>query len=86
MELIIGKTYEIMVNQLIRGEMDFARLGPTSYVQTKNADSGIEIVAMELKRDTKVFYGITGFAEGGDEEYRVIRDTMVLAKSFGAGS
>lgn len=57
-ELIIGKNYDVTVNQLVRGEIDFARLGPASYINAKNANPGIQIVAMELKKGKKIFYGI----------------------------
>lgn len=57
-ELLIGKNYDVTVSQLVRGEIDLARLGPASYINAKSANAGVQIVAMEQKKGKKIFYGI----------------------------
>jgi len=58
LELVIHKTYEETVDLLIKGEIDFARLAPASYIFAKQGDPGIEIVGKELKKGEETFYGI----------------------------
>lgn len=54
----IAKEYEESITHLAEGTVDFARFGPASYVTVKDMNSGIQIVAMELKNDQKRFNGI----------------------------
>lgn len=59
----VGKTYEESFQQLVNGEVDFARFGPASYVMAKKTDAGISILAVESKKGKKVFYGLICVAE-----------------------
>ncbi len=64
----IAKDYETGIEQLITGEVDFARFGPASYVTAYQSDSGIEIVAMESKKGKKRFNGVIAVHAGSDIE------------------
>ncbi len=56
--LKVASTYEGGVQDLLSGRVDFARMGPASYVQAKKANQGIRILAIESKKGSKLFLGI----------------------------
>ncbi len=53
----IAKDYDQGVADLINGKVDFSRFGPASYIQAKKENGGLELLAMESKKNSKVFYG-----------------------------
>ena len=57
-EMVVAPTYEAGIRSLLAGEYDFSRLGPASYIQVKNKDKSISILAMETKNGKKVFKGL----------------------------
>jgi phosphonate transport system substrate-binding protein len=54
----VVRSYEEGVELITSGRVDFARLGPVSYVIAKNANPGLSILATERKNGGKVFKGI----------------------------
>ncbi|PCJ07699.1 MAG: phosphonate ABC transporter substrate-binding protein [Rhodobacteraceae bacterium] len=54
----IAKEYEMGIDQLADGDVDFARFGPASYVHVVEQNSGIQLVAMESKKGGKRFKGV----------------------------
>jgi len=43
---------------VVEGEVDFARLGPASYVLASQRSDGVDLLAMETRKGSKTFYGI----------------------------
>jgi len=82
LELVIHKTYEETVDLLIKGEIDFARLAPASYIFAKKGDPGIKIVGKELIKGEEIFYGII-FARK-DSPIKTLQD--VKGKHFAFGN
>lgn len=56
--LQVFPTYEGGIDAIVTGQVDFARLGPASYVFARQAEAGLTILALESKRGQKVFKGI----------------------------
>ena len=54
----VANTYEKCVDNLVQGKVDFARLGPASYVLAKQANPKLSILALEHKNGQKTFNGI----------------------------
>ena len=57
-KLSITKTYEQGVLAIAKGEVDFARLGPASFIQAHNLNPNISLLAMETKKGKKHFQGV----------------------------
>ncbi len=55
--LTIFKTYEEGIDALARGEIDFCRFGPASYILAKNKQHGIEPLGLELDNGERHFKG-----------------------------
>jgi len=56
--LQIASTYAAGIQNLTGGAVDFARLGPASYVEARNQQPGLEILALEAKNGEKRFNGV----------------------------
>lgn len=56
--LQVSSTYQAGIDALITGEVDFARMGPASYILSKNIEPNIKLIAMENKKGKRFFYGI----------------------------
>lgn len=56
--LQVASSYKKGVDALVSGEVDFARFGPASYINAKNQDPGISIIAVESKNGSKIFNGV----------------------------
>ncbi len=54
----VSKTYEKGIQAIARGEVDFTRLGPASYVEAVKLNSDIRLLAMESKQGSKRFNGV----------------------------
>ena len=54
----VASSYEKGVYDLSEGRVDFARLGPASYVESKRLNPRIEILATESKNGSKRFNGL----------------------------
>ncbi len=57
-DLRIIDSYDDAITALARGEVDFARFGPASYVLAEREDSGIELLVMERTKTGKTFDGV----------------------------
>lgn len=81
-EIKVYNTYEKGIESLVKGEVDFSRLGPVSYIEAKLANSELSILAVENEAGTKVFYGIICVAQ--DSPIQNVRD--IQGKSFAFGN
>ncbi len=59
-KLQVASTYAAGVKDISTGKVDFSRLGPASYVETKNLQPGIQILALEAINGEKTFNGVIG--------------------------
>jgi phosphonate transport system substrate-binding protein len=57
-KLDIAATYEKGIENVATGTVDFARLGPASYILAKQQNNELSIAAIESKKGEKVFYGV----------------------------
>jgi len=79
MQVVRG--YKQGVALITEGKVDFARLGPASYVMAKEAKPELSIIAMEKKNGKKTFHGI--IAVHNDSPYKSIRDLRGVVFGFG---
>jgi phosphonate transport system substrate-binding protein len=56
--LQVAATYDQGIDDLVAGRVDFARMGPASYVVSKDRNPDLQLLAMESKKGSKTFYGI----------------------------
>lgn len=56
--LTIFKSYEDGIDSLARGEVDFVRFGPASYITAVAKQPGLELIAMETESGDKRFKGL----------------------------
>lgn len=61
--LKIFNTYENAQTALVNGEVDFVRFGPASYIYAKEQNPGIQLLAMENRKNSKHFNGVIAVAE-----------------------
>lgn len=54
----VSSSYENGIEAIATGEVDFARLGPASYVELVNLDADVRLLAMESKKGSKRFNGV----------------------------
>ena len=54
----IFRTYDEGIDALVKGEVDFVRFGPASYILAKAKNPNISLVAMESKNGRKRFQGM----------------------------
>ncbi|MBJ22458.1 MAG: PhnD/SsuA/transferrin family substrate-binding protein [bacterium] len=54
----VSSTYTGGVNELVDGRVDFARMGPASYVMAKEMNPGIQLIAIESNKGKKTFQGV----------------------------
>ena len=64
--LRVASTYEGGVDDLVEGRVDFARMGPASYVMAEELNPGIRILAIESKKGSKIFQGVICVHADGD--------------------
>jgi len=57
-KMVFYNSYEDGINAAARGEIDFSRLGPVSYVLAKKKNPGISILATETYLGKKTFNGV----------------------------
>jgi phosphonate transport system substrate-binding protein len=81
-ELKVLRDYETGVAVLTSGKIDFARLGPVSYVEAKSDAPGIELLASELNGDTQYFHGVICVRQ--DSSIHQISDLKGKTFAFGA--
>ena len=54
----VSSTYEKGAEAIASGKVDFARLGPASYVDVVKMDPAVRLLAMESKKGSKRFNGV----------------------------
>ena len=79
--LQVSKTYEQGIADLVNGKVDFARLGPASYIEAKQAEPEVTILAVESNDGTKIFNGVIGVAS----ESPIMTVDELHGKSFAFG-
>ena len=66
--LQVASNYDQGIENLVNGQVDFARMGPASYITSKDRNPGLQLLAMESKKGKKVFYGIICVQEQSEIE------------------
>ncbi|EGV51478.1 PhnD/SsuA/transferrin family substrate-binding protein [Candidatus Endoriftia persephone] len=54
----VAKNYDQGIEDLVTGKVDFARMGPASYITSKQRNPDLQLLVMESKQGSKTFYGI----------------------------
>ncbi|MQQ09697.1 PhnD/SsuA/transferrin family substrate-binding protein [Epibacterium sp. SM1979] len=80
-QMVIAKEYETSIDQLAKGEVDFARFGPASYIHATNQNPDVQIIAMESKNGQKTFKGI--IAVHNDSNIQELSELAGLTFAFG---
>lgn len=80
-KLTIFKSYEEAIEALVRGEIDFARFGPASYITAKAKQSGIELLGLELDNGERTFKG--AIVVGKDSPIQSLADLKGKRFAFG---
>jgi phosphonate transport system substrate-binding protein len=57
-KLVIFKDYTDGIDTLVRGDIDFVRFGPASYVTARTKQAGLQLIAMETEGGDKRFTGV----------------------------
>ncbi|MCP3943739.1 MAG: phosphate/phosphite/phosphonate ABC transporter substrate-binding protein [Desulfobacteraceae bacterium] len=57
-ELKVYSSYNLAIDALIIGDIDFVRFGPASYILAKSHNKNLRLLAMEHKKGKKRFYGV----------------------------
>lgn len=81
-KLQVSSSYQKGIDAIVEGQVDFAMLGPASYIEASNRESGLEILALGSKDGSKTFNGVICVREDSD-----IDDISELqGKSFAFGN
>ena len=78
----ISPSYERAIERLAKGEVDFARFGPASYVLAKEKEAEITLLAMESKKGKKMRSGY--IIAHADSHFNKLED--LKGKRFAFGS
>jgi len=78
----IYKNYQEGINGLSRGEVDFMRMGPASYILAKEKNPEIQLLAMEIRKGKKTFKGV--IITPSDSE--ITQLSQLKGKSFAFGN
>jgi phosphonate transport system substrate-binding protein len=79
--LTIFKTYENGIESLAKGQIDFVRFGPASYITAKKQSDGIQLIAMELENGEKRFQGVIAVKQ--DSAIKSLADLKGKRFAFG---
>ncbi len=63
-EMRIYKTYKEAQDALVKGDIDFARFGPVTYILCRDRNPGITLLAMENKKGGRSFKGVIAVQTG----------------------
>ena len=77
----IARDYDRGITDLTEGRVDFSRFGPASYIEAKNANGQLDILAVENERNSRVFYGI--IAIGADSDIDSVDELRGRSFAFG---
>lgn len=78
----VAHSYEKGISQIVKGDVDFSRLGAASYVLAKQANDKLQIVAMEHENGKKQFFGVIAVPD--NSKIRQLSD--LRGKRFAFGS
>ncbi len=81
-KLQVVRSYEDGIGQIVSGNVDFTRLGPASYVEARQTNPGLDVLAMENKRGAKWFNGIICVREDSD----ITELSQLRGRSFAFGN
>lgn len=81
-KLKIYSTYDAAIDGLAKGEYDFGRFGPASYILAKEKNNNIKLLVMEINKGKKVFNGV--FFTHKDSNIKNLED--LKDKNFAFGS
>lgn len=77
----VASSYQKGIDALAKGRVDFAMLGPASYIEAVNLQPSLKILALESKDGSKTFNGIICVRE--DSEIEHISDLEGKRFAFG---
>ncbi len=77
----ISGSYEEGILALVKGDVDFSRFGPASYIEAKQANADIDILAIESNKGKKRFNGVICVAE--DSDIQRVEDLKNKSFAFG---
>lgn len=80
-KLKIYPTYEGAIDGLVKGEYDFARFGPASYILAKEKNENIKLLVQEIKKNQKRFNGV--FIVKEDSSIKKLEDLKNKNFAFG---
>lgn len=80
-KLQVASTYAAGIADISSGKVDFSRLGPASYIESKKQQPGIQILALEAKDGKKRFNGV--IAVGAESSIRRVADLKGKRFAFG---
>jgi len=81
-EIKIYPTYSGAITALAKGEFDFGRFGPSSYILVKKENDKIRLLCMEHKKEKKRFNGVF-IARKGDNSITGVSDLQGKSFAFG---
>jgi phosphonate transport system substrate-binding protein len=77
----VFRTYQESIQAFVNGDVDFGRLGPSSYVLAKKQNSKIRLLAMENRKGKKRFWGL--IVVHRDRPIQKLSDLKGLTFAFG---
>ncbi len=80
-KMTVAGSYEAGIKNLVEGKVDFARLGPVSYIRAKEREPKLKILVMESREGKKEFEGIICVAENST----IRRLEQLKGKTFAFG-
>lgn len=80
-KLHIARDYESGIEDIVSGRVDFTRLGPASYIQAKEMNPAISLLAMETHNGNKRFNGVICVKD--DSSVKTISDLKGKKFAFG---
>ena len=81
-EFKVYSTYDKAIDALVKGDCDFSRFGPSSYIIAKERNPNVRLLVMEHKKNKKLFNGV--FIVPKDSDVRSIKD--IRGKTFAFGN
>ncbi len=77
----IYPSYESALEGMVRGDYDFARFGPASYILAKQRNTHIKLLVMEEQKGKKVFNGV--FIVNKDSNIKSLEELKNRSFAFG---
>jgi phosphonate transport system substrate-binding protein len=77
----VAKDYATGLERLVRGDVDFSRFGPASYIFARQRNERVKVIAMERRYGGKVFYRVIRVAQ--DSPTQRVEDLRGQRFAFG---